>query len=309
VIETETPHSAFSAEAELEWKARADFVGVQKSSCSKKESVYWTTSYFPVNKKPYFCPYPFTMRNQVYQNIAADHSKGLKKFAVLIDPDEVDAKALNQLVTLGNENHVDYFFVGGSLVIGDYLDTTIKTLKQQTNIPVVIFPGSIQQVNPNADALLFLSLISGRNPELLIGNQVLAAPYVKKSGIEAISTGYILIDGGAPTTVSYISNTNPIPSDKPEIAACTAMAGELLGMKLIYMDAGSGAKRAIPAEVVAAVHKHCDLPIIVGGGIRTPEKAYETCNAGADIVVVGNAIEKDTSLIKEISFAVHSVTV
>ena len=139
--------------------------------------------------------------------------------------------------------------------------------------------------------------------------RVLAAPYVKKSGIEAISTGYILIDGGAPTTVSYISNTNPIPSDKPEIAACTAMAGELLGMKLIYMDAGSGAKRAIPAEVIAAVHKHCDLPIIVGGGIRTPEKAYETCNAGADIVVVGNAIEKDTSLIKEISFAVHSVTV
>ncbi len=254
-------------------------------------------------------PLSETMRSQLYQKIAADHSQGLKKFAVLIDPDEVDAKALNQLVELGNANHVDYFFVGGSLVTGDFMDTTIKTLKQNTNIPVVIFPGSIQQVNPNADALLFLSLISGRNPEFLIGSQVLAAPYVKKSGIESISTGYILIDGGAPTTVSYISNTSPIPSDKPEIAACTAMAGELLGMKLIYMDAGSGARRAIPADVIAAVHKHTELPIIVGGGIKTPEKALENCNAGADIIVVGNAIEKDHSLIKEIAFAIHSVTV
>ena len=249
------------------------------------------------------------MQNTVYHKIAEDRKKGLKKFAVLIDPDEVDAKALKQLAEMGNENNVDYFFVGGSLVIGDYLENTIKYLKQHSNIPVVIFPGSIQQVSPSADALLFLSLISGRNSEFLIGNQVLAAPYVKKSGIEAISTGYILIDGGAPTTVSYISNTTPIPADKPEIAACTAMAGELLGMKLIYMDAGSGAKRAIPTDVIAAVHKNTDLPIIIGGGIKTPEKAYENCCAGADIIVVGNAIEKDPSLIREISFAIHSASV
>ncbi len=252
---------------------------------------------------------PEQMRNHIYQKIANDHEKGLKKFAVLIDPDEVDDKALAQLAETGNESNVDYFFVGGSLVVGDYLDATIRFLKQHSDIPVVIFPGSIQQVNPNADALLFLSLISGRNPEFLIGNQVLAAPYVKKSGIESISTGYILIDGGAPTTVSYISNTTPIPSDKPEIAACTAMAGELLGLKLIYMDAGSGAKRAIPSEVIAAVHKHTSIPMIVGGGIKSPEKAYENCNAGADIIVVGNAIEKDTSLIREISFAIHSASV
>ncbi|MFI5172790.1 MAG: geranylgeranylglyceryl/heptaprenylglyceryl phosphate synthase [Chitinophagales bacterium] len=249
------------------------------------------------------------MRNNIYQKIAADHEKGLKKFAVLIDPDEVDAKALGQLAEMGNDSNVDYFFVGGSLVVGDSLEATIKFLKQHSDIPVVIFPGSIQQVNPNADALLFLSLISGRNPEFLIGNQVLAAPYVIKSGIESISTGYILIDGGAPTTVSYISNTTPIPSDKPEIAACTAMAGELLGLKLIYMDAGSGAKRAIPSDVIAAVHKNTSIPMIVGGGIKSPEKAYENCNAGADIVVVGNAIEKDTSLIREISFAIHSASV
>lgn len=234
---------------------------------------------------------------------------GLKKFAVLIDPDEVGPSELKRLVELGLESHVDYFFVGGSLVIGDAMDMTIRFLKEHCPIPVVIFPGSIMQVNPNADALLFLSLISGRNPELLIGNQVLAAPYVKKSGMEAIPTGYILIDGGAPTTVSYISNTTPIPSDKPEIAACTAMAGELLGMQLMYMDAGSGAKKPIPAEVIHAVRKSTEVPIIVGGGIKTPEKAYEDCNAGADIIVVGNAIEKDTSLIHDIAFAIHSASV
>ncbi len=249
------------------------------------------------------------MRNHIYQKIANDHEKGLKKFAVLVDPDEIDDDMLAQLAELGIESNVDYFFVGGSLVVGDYLDATIKFLKQHSQIPVIIFPGSIQQVNPNADALLFLSLISGRNPEFLIGNQVLAAPYVKKSGIESISTGYILIDGGAPTTVSYISNTTPIPADKPEIAACTAMAGELLGLKLIYMDAGSGARRAIPADMITAVSKHTSIPIIVGGGIKSPEKAYENCNAGADIIVVGNAIEKDTSLIREISFAIHSASV
>jgi len=186
----------------------------------------------------------------------ADMAAGIRRFAVLIDPDEVDGSALQRLVTLAQESHVDYFFVGGSLVTGDAMDSTIRFLKQHSPIPVVIFPGSVMQVNPQADALLFLSLISGRNPELLIGNQVLAAPYVKKSGIEAIPTGYILIDGGAPTTVSYISNTNPIPADKPEIAACTAMAGELLGMQLMYMDAGSGAKRPIPADVINAVRKN-----------------------------------------------------
>ncbi|MFN0275532.1 MAG: geranylgeranylglyceryl/heptaprenylglyceryl phosphate synthase [Chitinophagales bacterium] len=232
-----------------------------------------------------------------------------RQFAVLIDPDEVDIPALEKLVSIAKEGGVDYFFVGGSLVVGNFLETTIQYLKVHTDIPVIIFPGSIQQVNPHADALLFLSLISGRNPELLIGNHVLAAPYVKQSGIEAIPTGYILIDGGAPTTVSYISNTTPIPHDKKEIAVSTAMAGELLGMKLIYMDSGSGAKRHISAEMIAAVKKHVDLPIIVGGGIKTPEAAYELSNAGADVIVVGNAIEKDTALIKDISFAIHSVSV
>ncbi|MBC8045256.1 MAG: geranylgeranylglyceryl/heptaprenylglyceryl phosphate synthase [Fimbriimonadaceae bacterium] len=249
------------------------------------------------------------MRSAITQLLHKNSRLNHRQFAVLIDPDEVDIPALEKLVSIAKDGGVDYFFVGGSLVIGNFLDTTIKYLKQHTSIPVIIFPGSIQQVNPHADALLFLSLISGRNPELLIGNHVLAAPYVKKSGIEAISTGYILIDGGAPTTVSYISNTTPIPHDKNEIAVCTAMAGELLGMQTIYMDAGSGAKRFISAEMIAAVKKNIALPLIVGGGIKTPEAAYELSNAGADVIVVGNAIEKDTALIKEISFAIHSVSV
>jgi putative glycerol-1-phosphate prenyltransferase len=152
-------------------------------------------------------------------------------------------------------------------------------------------------------------LISGRNPELLIGQHVVSAPFVKQSGLEIMPTGYIVIDGGAPTTVSYISNAAPVPADKNEIAMCTAMAGEMLGMKLIYMDAGSGAKRAISENMIEAVAKNISVPLIVGGGIIEPEKAYLNCKAGADVIVVGNAIEKDASLIKEMSDAVHSVPV
>jgi phosphoglycerol geranylgeranyltransferase len=155
--------------------------------------------------------------------------------------------------------------------------------------------------------LLYLSLISGRNPELLIGQHVISAPVVKQSGLEIMSTGYMVIDGGAPTTVSYISNATPIPADKNEIAMCTAMAGEMLGMKLIYMDAGSGAKRAISEGMIQKVSQVITVPLIIGGGIIEPEKAYRNCKAGADVIVVGNAIEKDPSLIREMAAAVHSV--
>jgi len=240
--------------------------------------------------------------------IQESHVNGRKLFAVLVDPDDVDDAAIDRVAALAETHGVDLFFVGGSLVTGSRMPDTIARLKEKSSIPVVIFPGSIQQVDPSADALLFLSLISGRNPDLLIGNQVLAAPFVKRSGIEAISTGYMLIDGGAPTTVSYISNTIPIPADKNEIAVCTAMAGELLGMHLIYMDAGSGAKKAIPASMIKAVSSNTSLPVIVGGGIRTPEQAYESAGAGATIIVVGNAIEKDAALIGDISFAIHSAS-
>lgn len=249
------------------------------------------------------------MTHQIYLSITGKKQAGKKSFAVLIDPDKVDSSELTQLLSLSNEAKVDYLLVGGSLVISNHLDEIVKQIKKQTDIPIILFPGAPSQVSPFADGLLYLSLISGRNAELLIGQHVISAPLVKQSGLEIISTGYMVIDGGAPTTVSYISNANPIPSNKNEIAMCTAMAGEMLGMKLIYMDAGSGAERPITPTMIAAVAGAIDIPLVIGGGISDPEKAYLNCKAGADIIVVGNSIEKDPSLIKEISAAVHSVPV
>jgi putative glycerol-1-phosphate prenyltransferase len=245
----------------------------------------------------------------VYQSIENRKQKGQKSFAVLIDPDKVNTTSLMQLIELAEEAKADYFFVGGSLVISDNLDECILTIKQQSSIPVLLFPGSPSQVSKHADALLYLSLISGRNPELLIGQHVISAPFIKKSGLEIISTGYMVIDGGAPTTVSYISNATPIPADKADIALCTAMAGEMLGMKMIYMDAGSGAKKPITEAMISSVSQNINVPLIIGGGIIDPEKAYLNCKAGADVIVVGNAIEKQPSLIKEMAAAVHSVPV
>lgn len=242
----------------------------------------------------------------VYSSITERKRNKQKSFVVLIDPDKVDAGSMDKLLRLATESSVDYFFVGGSLVVSDYLESCVKAIKSGCDIPVILFPGSPSQVTPAADALLYLSLISGRNPELLIGQHVVSAPMVKKSGLEIMSTGYMVVDGGAPTTVSYISNASPLPSDKPDIAVCTAMAGEMLGMKLIYLDAGSGAKHPVPTEMIAAVSSGVSIPLIVGGGILDPERAYADCKAGADLVVVGNAIEKDPVLIREIAAAVHS---
>ncbi|MDH7462118.1 geranylgeranylglyceryl/heptaprenylglyceryl phosphate synthase [Chitinophagaceae bacterium 26-R-25] len=247
------------------------------------------------------------MRNSIYQSLVEKKKQGKKSFAVLIDPDKVDIALLDQLIALSLEAKVDYLLVGGSLVVSNHLDECIQHIKENCSIPVILFPGSPSQISRDADALLYLSLISGRNPELLIGQHVISAPFVKQSGLEIMSTGYMVIDGGAPTTVSYISNASPIPADKNEIALCTALAGEMLGMKLIYMDAGSGAKRAITEGMIKKVASNIEVPLIVGGGITTPEKAYLNCKAGADVIVVGNAIEKDISLIREMSEAVHRV--
>ncbi len=249
------------------------------------------------------------MTDLIYQSIAGKKRAGKKSFAVLIDPDKVNEQKITELSDLTAEANVDYLLVGGSLVISNHLDEVVKQIKRQCSIPVILFPGTPSQVSRYADALLYLSLISGRNPELLIGQHVISAPFVKQSRLEIISTGYMVIDGGAPTTVSYISNATPIPSNKVEIAMCTAMAGEMLGMKLIYMDAGSGAERPITEAMIAGVADAIEIPLVVGGGITDPEKAYLNCKAGADVIVVGNAIEKDLSLIKEISAAVHSVPV
>ncbi|MDB5252160.1 MAG: geranylgeranylglyceryl phosphate synthase [Flaviaesturariibacter sp.] len=248
------------------------------------------------------------MQVPVYQTLLEKKQRGQKSFAVLIDPDKVSPASLDQLLRLAAEARVDYFFVGGSLVVSNGLDDCILQIKAHSKIPVVLFPGSPSQVSPHADALLYLSLISGRNPELLIGQHVISAPFVRKSGLEIMSTGYMVIDGGAPTTVSYISNAAPIPADKADIAMCTAMAGEMLGQKLIYMDAGSGAKKPIPEEMIMAVAQHIDVPLIIGGGIRDAEKAYLNCRAGADVIVIGNALEKDPGLITEMAAAIHSAT-
>lgn len=235
--------------------------------------------------------------------------QGRKSFAVLIDPDKVNTSILDELIDLSLKARVDYLLVGGSLIISTHLDECVLHIKQNCKIPVILFPGSSSQVSKFADALLYLSLISGRNPELLIGQHVVSAPAIKKSGLEIMATGYMVIDGGAPTTVSYISNASPIPADKNEIAICTAMAGEMLGMKLIYMDAGSGAKRPITESMIEIVSKNINVPLVIGGGITDPEKAYRNCKSGADLIIVGNAIEKDASLIKEMADAVHSVPV
>ncbi|MGI8950041.1 MAG: geranylgeranylglyceryl/heptaprenylglyceryl phosphate synthase [Chitinophagaceae bacterium] len=249
------------------------------------------------------------MKHKLYHQFTERKKLGRKSFTVLIDPDKVDGAKIDQIVSLAIDASVDYFFVGGSLVISNNLDECIQQIKLSCDIPVILFPGAPSQVSKYADALLYLSLISGRNPELLIGQHVMSAPFVKQSGLEIMPTGYMVIDGGAPTTVSYISNASPIPADKNEIAMCTAMAGEMLGMKLIYMDAGSGAKRPITETMIEKVALNIQAPLIIGGGITEPEKAYRNCKVGADVIVVGNAIEKDASLIKEMSDAIHQLSV
>lgn len=231
-----------------------------------------------------------------------------KKLAVLVDPDKPTDKEIIELAKKGEESKVDFFFVGGSLLTNDNMDSCIKLLKQNSSIPVIIFPGNSMMLSYKADGFLFLSLISGRNPEMLIGRHVIAAPYLKLSKLEVLSTGYMLIDSGKPTSVSYMSSTVPIPYDKNDIAMCTAIAGEMLGLKLIFMDAGSGGINPISSEMISTVKHSVNIPLIIGGGIKTPEKAIESAKAGADVIVIGNVLEKDPSLLKQYADAVHSVT-
>lgn len=245
--------------------------------------------------------------NNLLSSLQSAKDNGQKKFVVLIDPDKMRMGNMDEVIRLAVEAEVDYFFIGGSLIVNNMLDSCLEDIRSRCDIPMIIFPGNNFQLSFRADGILFLSLISGRNAELLIGNHVLAAPYLKVSPLEVLPTGYMLIDGGAPTTVSYISNTTPIPHKKNDIALCTALAGEMLGQKLMFMDAGSGAETPVSTEMIEAVSSAISIPLIVGGGISTPEKALANVKAGADVIVVGNAIEKDASLIKEIGAAIHSL--
>ncbi len=230
-----------------------------------------------------------------------------KQLAVLIDPDKLSDGQYADIAKISQKAGVDFLFVGGSLLTSDSLFRCIRTLKENSDIPVVLFPGNTYQVSRNADAMLFLSLISGRNPDMLIGMHVIAAPYVKLSGVETIPTGYMLIDSGNPTSVTYMSNSFPIPRDKKDIAACTAMAGEMLGLRMIFMDAGSGAKSTVSEEMISFVKGSIEVPLIIGGGIRTPEKAKSILKAGADTIVVGNRFETEPNLIFDFTEVVKKI--
>jgi putative glycerol-1-phosphate prenyltransferase len=242
------------------------------------------------------------MKNSIYHSII---NKKNKKLAVLIDPDKADEFYINALLQLADREQIDFFFVGGSL-LAENPEKLILKLKKHTSVPVILFPGSLLQYTHSADAILLLSLISGRNPELLIGNQVAVAPFLKKSRMEILSTGYILINTGSITSVEYISNTLPIPDNKTDIVVATAIAGEMLGLKLIYLEAGSGAQRTVSPELIQNVKDNIAVPLIVGGGIKTEQQLKDICNAGADIIVLGTAIEEDLKQLIHFSGIIHS---
>ena len=243
----------------------------------------------------------------ILENIKKRSKENKKSLAVLIDPDKTNAgpESLTYLLEIGLENCIDYFFVGGSLITTNQMHEVICLLKRQDSIPVVIFPGNNMQIDPGADGILFLSLISGRNPDLLIGQHVIAAPVLSHLSMEVMPTGYMLISNNHVSSVAYMSNTMPIPNDKYTIAASTAMAGEMLGLQLIYLDAGSGASEPVPAQLIHHVKKSVNCPLIVGGGINSVEKANNALKAGADLIVVGNATEKNPDLLIGISECVY----
>jgi len=234
----------------------------------------------------------------IYKTILLKREVNHKMLAVLLDPDQCHGGILASTIAELKSNTPDFIFVGGSHTLNS-IDSLIDLLKDEVNTNIILFPGNASQFSPNADALLYLSLLSGRNAEFLIGQHVGSAVAIKKSDIEVIPTGYLLIEGGKLTSVEYISNTRPIPRDKKEIALSTSVAAELLGMRLVYLEAGSGANYPVPNEMIRYVKEGLSLPLIVGGGIRTTQQLKEAFDAGADIVVVGNIFESLPSKIAE----------
>jgi phosphoglycerol geranylgeranyltransferase len=226
---------------------------------------------------------------ELFQNAQNANKKLL---AILIDPD-TDFEKTKEILENTTKSGADFIFVGGSLLHRGRMEDCVSFIKNLTQLPIIIFPGSEMQICEQADSILFLTLISGRNPELLIGKHVLAAPFLYKSKLEVIPTGYLLVEGDKSTTASYISHSFPIPSDKPEIAMATAQAGELLGLKVIYLDAGSGAQNPVPEKMIRMVKSNTKIPLIVGGGLRNPNEIKLAWEAGADIVVVGNVLEEN----------------
>lgn len=241
------------------------------------------------------------MTNAILHAFQEARLNGQKQIALLVDPDKTSPVSAASLARRASNAGIHYLMAGGSLVVDGQFELCVEALQSHSNLPVILFPGDTMQVSAAADGMLLLSLISGRNAELLIGRHVIAAPALRRSGLEILPTGYMLIDGGAATSVSYMSNTMPIPANKPDIAQCTAMAGEMLGLQVLYMDAGSGARNPVPAELIQAVRKSVRLPLIVGGGLRNAESVRNAFDAGADIVVVGTAIEQEPDLLEQMA--------
>jgi putative glycerol-1-phosphate prenyltransferase len=244
---------------------------------------------------------------RIYNYIKTTIAEKGAVFFILLDPDKLELNKIEEFIKYAEDSGVDGFLIGGSLIISGDFDLFIKEVKKHSTKPVIIFPGSITQVSSYADAILFISVISGRNPEHLIGKQVLAAPLIKKANIEALGTGYILVDSGVTTTAVYISGSLPVPRNKPEIAVATALAAEYLGMKLIYLEAGSGAQSPVPNDMVKAVSTTCSIPVIVGGGLRNLQDVSEKILNGATGIIMGNYFEdeKNWSSIKDFASAIH----
>jgi phosphoglycerol geranylgeranyltransferase len=227
-----------------------------------------------------------------------DNFPGNKSVALLLDPDKATAEGLRNILRIASECKADYILAGGSLTFNS-IDNLIDTVRNLCSIPIVLFPGNLLQLSRKADAILLLSLISGRNPELLIGNHVIAAPYLRSVREKLISVGYILVGCGKKTSVEYISQTEAIPADKSDLVVATALAGEMLGFHMIYLEAGSGAVKPVPPEIISAVKENVSIPIAVGGGLKNREEITEAFNAGANLVILGNGCEKNPGLLTD----------
>jgi len=235
----------------------------------------------------------------IYNNILLSKAKNEKLLAILLDPDKIDLNKTTALVEKINQSPATHVFIGGSLVKNNILDELIINFKQKCDLPIILFPGNPSQISDNADGILFLSLISGRNPDYLIEHQVNAAPILKQTNLEIISTGYILIESGAKTAVEKVSMTVPLDRNNPELIIATALAGEMLGNKLIYLEAGSGAKKAVPLEIIKKVAQNIAIPLLVGGGIIDLQGIQNAFDSGADLVVIGTAFENDNNFFNQ----------
>ncbi|MBU7571611.1 MAG: geranylgeranylglyceryl/heptaprenylglyceryl phosphate synthase [Flavobacterium sp.] len=241
----------------------------------------------------------------IYNEILQSKKEKKKLLAILLDPDKISKDSLQNIIPKINQSPATHIFIGGSLVLTNTIDGIIRELKQKTTLPVLLFPGNPSQISIEAHGILFLSLLSGRHPDFLIEHQVKAAPILKKTNLEIISTGYILIDGGNQTAVASVSKTIPLPRHNSDIAVATALAGEFLGNKLVYLEAGSGAKLSVPLETISLVSKNIEIPFIVGGGIKDIQGIEDAYAAGADLVVIGTAFENDSNFFINSNLMLH----